>query len=122
MFTAHDVEEAMRASNFNKGLGPDGFDGTILKPGDAAHRLTQEVTAQILGLLGNPHAIPKYLYDGRLVPLSKNKGKDQAELKDIRPIVVRSHVAKILKKAIMAKVAEVSPHLLQTRIYQTGFK
>jgi hypothetical protein len=29
-FTTQDVEEAMRASNFNKGLGPDGFDGTIL--------------------------------------------------------------------------------------------
>ena len=34
MVTAHDVEEAMRASNFNKGLGPDGFDGTILQPGN----------------------------------------------------------------------------------------
>ena len=56
------------------------------------------------------------------MPLSKNKGKDHAELKIIRPIVVRSHVAKILDKAIMAKVAEVAPHLLQTRIYQTGFK
>ena len=30
MFTTQDVEEAMRASNFNKGLGPDGFDGTFL--------------------------------------------------------------------------------------------
>ena len=30
MFTAVDVEEAMKATNFNKGLGPDGFDGTIL--------------------------------------------------------------------------------------------
>ena len=46
------------------------------------------------------------------MPLSKNKGKDQAELKDIRPIVVRSHVAKILENAIMAKVAAVAPHLL----------
>ena len=45
MFTFQDVEEAMRASNFNKGLGPDGFDGTILKPGDASHRLTQEISA-----------------------------------------------------------------------------
>ena len=54
MFTVQDVEEAMMASNFNKGLGPDGFDGTILKPVDATPRLTQEVTAQILGLLGNP--------------------------------------------------------------------
>ena len=51
MFTATDVEEAMKASNFNKGLGPDGFDGTILKPGDPSHRLTQEIAAQILGLL-----------------------------------------------------------------------
>jgi hypothetical protein len=122
MFTVQDVIEAMKASNFNKGLGPDGFDGTVLKPGDPSHRLTQEIAALILGLLNNPMSIPKYLYEGRLVPLSKNKGKDQAELKDIRPIVVRSHIAKILEKAIMAKVAALAPHLLQTRIYQTGFK
>ena len=51
------------------------------------------------------------------MPLSKNKGKDQAELKDIRPIVVRSHEAKIMEKAIMVKVATEAPHLLQTRIY-----
>ena len=122
MFTMQDVTEAMRASNLNKGLGPDGFDDTILKPRDTTNQLTQEIAAQLLGLLNNPMSIPKYLYEGRLVPLSKNKGKDQAELKDIRPIVVRSHLAKILEKAIMAKVAVVAPHLLQTRIYQTGFK
>ena len=42
MFSTLDVEEAMRASNFNKGqgLGPDRFDGTILQPGNTAHRLT----------------------------------------------------------------------------------
>jgi hypothetical protein len=102
----------MKASNFNKGLGPDGFDGSILKPGDPSHQLTQVLSAQVLGLLNKPMSIPKYLYEGRLVPLSKNKGKDQAELKDIRPIVVRSHVAKILEKAIMAKVAAAAPHLL----------
>ena len=54
IFTTQDVEKAMRASNFNKGLGPDGFDGTILQPGNPAHRLTQAITGQILGLLGNP--------------------------------------------------------------------
>ena len=31
-------------------------------------------------------------------------------------------MAKILEKAIMAKVAVAAPHLLQTKIYQTGFK
>ena len=44
LFTAQDVEEAMRASNFNKGLGPDGFDGTILQPGNLTHRPTQVIT------------------------------------------------------------------------------
>ena len=58
MITMRDVEEAMNASNFNKGLGPDGFDGTILRPGDASHRITQEIAAQILGLLNDPMSIP----------------------------------------------------------------
>ena len=40
VFTRTDVEEAMKASNFNKGLGPDGFDGSMLRPGDTSHRLT----------------------------------------------------------------------------------
>ena len=53
------------------------------------------------------------------MPLSKNKGKDKAELNDIRPIVVRSHVAKILEKAIMAKVAAVTPKLQNPSIYQS---
>ena len=54
MFTPGDVEAAMKASNFNKGLGPDEFDGTILRPGDATHRLMQNTTSQILGLLNDP--------------------------------------------------------------------
>lgn len=45
----------------------------------------------------------------RLEPMSKNKGNDHMELKDLRPIVVRSHVAKILEKAIMERVAAVGP-------------
>ena len=58
MFTMRDVEKAMKASNFNKGLGPDGFDGTILRPGDTTHRLTKEISAQILRLLNDPMDIP----------------------------------------------------------------
>ena len=44
IFTPADVEAAMKASNFNKGLGPDGFDGTFLRPGDPSHRFTQNVS------------------------------------------------------------------------------
>ena len=45
LFTHEYVEQAMKASNFNKGLGPDCFDGTMPRPGDLSHRLTQEITA-----------------------------------------------------------------------------
>ena len=58
MFTPADVEAAMKASNFNKGLGPDSFDGTFLRPGDATHRFTQNISAQILDLLNDPASIP----------------------------------------------------------------
>ena len=58
MFNPADVEAAMKASNFNKGLGPDGFDGTFLRPGDSSHRFTKDITAQILGLLNDPASVP----------------------------------------------------------------
>ena len=112
----------MRECNFNKGLGPDGFDGTLLKVGSRKHQLTNNITRQLLAMLNEEVDIPEYLNEGRLVPLSKNKGSDQALLKDIRPIIVRSHLAKIVEKALMAKVESAAPHLLRTASYQTGFK
>ena len=65
--------------------------------------------------MNDPDTIPHYLREGRLIPLSKNKDKDIASLKDIRPIVVRSHLAKILEKATLAKIESVAPHLLATK-------
>jgi len=66
--------------------------------------------------------IPKYLREGRLIPLSKNKGKEEALLEEIRPIIVRSHISKVMEKAILAKAEHLAPHLLKTGLYQTGFK
>jgi hypothetical protein len=31
LFNRQDVEEAIQQTNFNKGLGPDSFDGSILQ-------------------------------------------------------------------------------------------
>ena len=58
MFTPADVEAAMKGSIFNKGLGPDGFDGTFLRPGHLSHRFTQNISALILDLLNGPASIP----------------------------------------------------------------
>ena len=66
-------------------------------------------------MLEYPENIPNYLKEGRLVPLSKNNGKDMATLKDIRAIIVRSHLAKILEKATLAKIESLAPHLLATK-------
>ena len=41
---------------------------------------------------------------------------------DIRPIVVRSHLSKIMEKAILERIKSESPHLIQSQVYQTGFK
>ena len=38
-------------------------------------------------------------------------------LDEIRPIVVRSHIAKIMEKAILAKMKDAAPHLLALKIY-----
>ena len=36
--------------------------------------------------------------------------------------MVRSHIAKIMEKAILAKMNQEAPQLLASQIYQTGFK
>ena len=57
-----------------------------------------------------------------MVPLQKMLGRGPVGLDEIRPIVVRSHIAKIMEKAILAKIKKEAPHLLTSQIYQTGFK
>jgi Reverse transcriptase (RNA-dependent DNA polymerase) len=116
------VREAIKQCNFNKGMGPDQFSGTLLNLEDPNDEFTLATVHQLTDLLNNHQEIPRYLSEGRLIPLSKNKGKDQATLNDIRPIVVRSHLAKILEKAVLSKVTHMAPELINTKRYQTGFK
>jgi hypothetical protein len=43
-------------------------------------------------------------------------------LDEIRPIVVRSHISKIMEKAILEKIHQTCPHVIASKMYQTGFK
>ena len=70
----------------------------------------------------NNSQIPDYLRVGRLVPLQKTYTKGPSSLDDIRPIVVRSHLSEIMEKAILERIKSESPHLIQSQVYQTGFK
>jgi len=67
MFTLNDVVAATKSSNFNKGLGPDCFDGNILK---SSTDLNNKIMAEVTDAL-NTMRIPEYLRVGRLVPLKK---------------------------------------------------
>jgi hypothetical protein len=64
-FTREDVIEAIKSSNFNKGLGPDCFDGNVL---GSNTMLKAKVVEEIVNAL-NIASIPEYLRIGRLVPL-----------------------------------------------------
>jgi hypothetical protein len=118
MFTIDDVSTAAKSSNFNKGLGPDCFDGNMLK---SSVELNEKILAEIADAL-NSMRIPEYLRVGRLVPLQKTSTKGPVALDEIRPIVVRSHLSKIMEKAILEKINQQCPHVIATKIYQTGFK
>ena len=117
-FTLDDVVAATKCSNFNKGLGPDCFDGNMLK---SSVELNDKVMLEITDAL-NDMRIPEYLRVGRLVPLQKTSTKGPVGLDEIRPIVVRSHVSKIMEKAILEKIHKMCPHMIASKVYQTGFK
>ena len=78
--------------NFVKSVGEDGFDGTVL---NLNKQLRLKVCQDIANAL-NSGVISPHLRDGRLVPLSKIKGKEIVKLDEIRPIVVKSHQSKIM--------------------------
>ena len=65
LFKMEDVSEAAKSSNLNKGLGPDCFDGNLLR---SNKQFNKKVITEITGAL-NDTSIPEYLRVGRLVPL-----------------------------------------------------
>jgi hypothetical protein len=71
MFTVDEVSIAAKSSNFNKGLGPECFDGNMLK---SSAELNDKILAEITDAL-NTMRIPEYLKIGRLVPLQKTSTK-----------------------------------------------
>ena len=65
LFSVEDIKEATKQSNFNKGLGPDCFDGNLITQNE---QLGVKIMTEIANALNNSQ-IPEYLRVGRLVPL-----------------------------------------------------
>ena len=117
-FNQNEVDQAMEECNFNKGIGPDGFDCTACKMNQ---QLRCRVTTEIAQLMYKG-TLPKYLREGRLVPLSRVKESNNVKLGDIRPIVVKSHLSNVVQKTLLQRIKLGSWHLLETQYYSTGFK
>ena len=104
--------------NYDKGLGPDGFDGHVLK---MSPDLLAKAAEDICNAL-NRGQIPAHLKGGRVVALSKRKGSSIARLDEVRYITIMSHLTKIIEKTVLEKIDKVGCKLLATRLYQAGFK
>ena len=112
-FSLDDIREATKQSNFNKGLGPDCFDGNILTKNEIlGTKVMQEIADSL-----NSAQLPEYLRIGRLVPLQKTFTKGPCALDEIRPVVVRSHLSKIMEKAILERIKSTCPHIISSKVY-----
>jgi hypothetical protein len=117
-FTREEILSALKSCNFDRAIGDDGFDGRILgQSGELQDKVAEDPASLI-----RQSELPRYLNEGRLVPLSKKKGHDVVAVDDIRPSVIKSYLTKVLEKAILHKVKDGRGHLLASGAYQTGFK
>ena len=113
-----EVTAAISQCNFNKGIGPDGFDGMIFQKDPT---IKEFIAHEIVNML-HEGVIPDHLKRARLVPLTKIKGSSVATIEDIRPIMIKSHIFKVIEKAILNKIKQSSSTLLSSGDYQNGFK
>ena len=70
----------------------------------------------------NSSHIPEHLKTARLVPLTKIKGQSTASIHDVRPIMIKSHIFKVMEKVILTKLKSEKSRLLMSGSYQNGFK
>ena len=118
LFSELEIATALSQCNFNKGIGPDGFDGRIIQKDEEVKAiLTKEITAMI-----NCGQVPDHLKIARLVPLTKMKGTSTATIQDVRPIMIKSHIYKVMEKAILNRIKDERSRLLISGNYQNGFK
>ena len=72
-FKNDDIAEAIKNTNFDKGLGPDGFDGHVLLQNAD---LRGKIAGELINILKDGQ-LPGYLLEANIVALSKAKGSNQ---------------------------------------------
>ena len=90
------MEAAIGNCNFNKAIGVDWFSGKVMKKNNDIKKKLVDVMLKWL----NDSCIPDYILVGKAVLFSKT-GKEMAGINDTRLITVRTHLLKVLEKAVM---------------------
>ena len=99
VFNKEDIEVAIGNCNFNKAIGIDWFSVKVMKKNN-------DIRLKLINILLhwlNNYCIPDYVLVGKAVLFSKT-GKEMAGISDTRLITVRTHLLKILEKAVMFKL------------------
>ena len=99
VFCKEDIEAAIGNCNFNKAIGVDWFSGKVLKKNNDIKTKLIDVMLHWL----NNCCIPDYILVGKAVLFIKT-GKEMAGINDTRLIAVRTHLLKVLEKAVMYKL------------------
>ena len=56
------------------------------------------------------------------MPLTKTKGTTTASIHNVRPIMIKSHIFKVIEKVILNKIKSQRSKILSSGNYQNGFK
>ncbi len=106
----------LKSAISKKALGTDEFYGTCLKDPE----IKQGVIKFVLKALNNNKMLD-YLKEAKMILLTKTNSAE-ARIENTRPIMILSHLTKIIEKCIKLKLEATSSQLLGTKSYQAGFK
>ncbi|KEJ82403.1 hypothetical protein OXYTRIMIC_806 [Oxytricha trifallax] len=108
-----DVEKSIQECNFNKAIGPDGFDGKML---NKSKTISKTVTKKINQWLNEGH-IPQYIKEGRLILLSKEQKESYPEVNNTRPIKKQQSTQQMRKKVGYQKLVITKMDLKKTKAH-----
>lgn len=107
-FKIQEMETTIKSTNFDKALGADYFDGSVLhKSNKIKKKLYCSITRWV-----NIGVIHEYLNEGRMIVLSKRADHETVEADLVRALIENSHITQIVERTIKNKFLKKNPHLL----------
>ena len=114
-FTTSDIHNAIKQLSSNKAVGCDGLPAEAYKH---AHPVLHEMLAALYNSCILHQYLPDEMLVVQLIPLIKNRLKDQSDPGNYRPIAITTISSKLLESLLLSRLKEY----LTTTDNQFGFK